>query len=106
MAVGGGDLYLNKNGIYYEGDRQYSVINGELSWDDEVDKRIFTIDEKIIKIEELYTVKFDSLQKRLNAVLLSDGIDQETKTIILQNEYKELSTQKDLEILSLLGGIE
>ena len=66
---------------------------------------ILTIDERIMKIEESYNVKFEALQKRLNNVLLSDGVDQETKTIILQNEYKDLSNQKDLEILKLLGGM-
>ena len=64
-----------------------------------------TIDEKIVEIESSYSIKFDSLQKRLNAVFLSDGLDQDAKTIILQNEYKELSSQKDLEILAILGGI-
>lgn len=66
---------------------------------------ILTLDEQIVQIEETYNDKFNALEKRLNAVLLSDGIDQEAKTIILQNEYKELSTQKDLEILELFGGI-
>ena len=66
---------------------------------------ILSTDEKIILIEETYNTKFKALQDRLNAVLLSDGIDQEAKTIILKNEYKELSTQKDLEILEVLGDI-
>ena len=64
-----------------------------------------TIEEKIAEIEESYNVKFEALQKRLNNVLLADSINQDAKTIILQNEYKELSTHKDLEILELLGGI-
>lgn len=64
-----------------------------------------TIEEKIAEIEESYSIKFDSLQKRLNAVFLSDGLDQDAKTVILQNEYKDLSTQKDLEILEVFGGI-
>ena len=64
-----------------------------------------TIEEKIAEIEESYNVKFEALQKRLNNVLLADGVNQDAKTIILQNEYNELSAQKDLEILELLGGI-
>ena len=64
-----------------------------------------TIDEQIALIESKYNVKFETLQQRLNNVLLSDGLDQDAKTIILQNEYKDLSNQKDLEILALLGGI-
>ena len=64
-----------------------------------------TIDEKIAEIEELYNPKFEALQKRLNNVFLAVGINQDAKTVILQNEYKELSAQKDLEILELLGGI-
>jgi hypothetical protein len=65
-----------------------------------------TIEEKIEEIEKKYDSKFEVLQKRFNNVFLSDGIDQEAKTIILQNEYKEISDQKDLEILEVFGGIE
>lgn len=65
-----------------------------------------TFDEQISFIEEKYKLKFDSIEKRLTVVFLSDGIDQEAKTIILQNEYKDLSDQKDLEILELFGGVE
>lgn len=64
-----------------------------------------TIDEKIAEIEQSYGIKFEALQKRLNNVFLADGINHFAKTVILQNEYKELSTQKDLELLELLGGI-
>lgn len=66
---------------------------------------ILTLDEQIMQIEESYNLKFEALQKRLNNVFLADGINQDVKTVILQNEYKELSTQKDLESLELLGGI-
>ena len=66
---------------------------------------VLTIDELILLIEETYNIKFNTLQQRLNNVLLSDGLDKEAKIIIIQNEYKELSDQKDLEILELLGGI-
>ena len=61
--------------------------------------------EKIAEIEESYSIKFEALQKRLNTVLLAVGINQDAKTVILQNEYKELSEQKDLELLEVLGGI-
>lgn len=64
-----------------------------------------TLDEKVLAIEETYNVKFSTLQQRLSNVSLSDGLDQEAKTIIIQNEYKELSDQKDLEILELFGGV-
>ena len=64
-----------------------------------------TIEEKIAEIEESYSIKFEALQKRLNTVLLAVGINQDAKTVILQNEYKELSEQKDLELLEVLGGI-
>ena len=64
-----------------------------------------TIDGQILDIELKYNAKFEILQQRLNNVLLSYGIDQEAKIIIIQNEYKELSDQKDLEILELLGGM-
>lgn len=67
---------------------------------------ILSLDEQISLIEEKYKLKFDSIEKRLTVVFLSDGIDQEVKTIILQNEYKDLSDQKDLEILKLFGGVE
>ena len=66
---------------------------------------ILSLDEQIALIETKYSVYFASVEKRFNATFLSDGINQEAKTIILQNEYKELSDQKDLEILNLLGGI-
>ena len=66
---------------------------------------VITLDEQIMQIEESYNVKFEALQKRLNTVLLAVGINQDAKTVILQNEYKELSEQKDLELLELLGGI-
>lgn len=65
-----------------------------------------TLDEQIAQIEAKYKLKFDSVEKRLTVVFLSGGIDQESKTIILQNEHKELSDQKDLEILELFGGVE
>ena len=65
-----------------------------------------TIDEKIAEIEDKYNAKFQATEKRLIAVILSDGIGQNGKTIDAQNEYRILADQKESEIMEVLGGLE
>ena len=65
-----------------------------------------TIDEKIAEIEDRYNAKFQATEKRLMAVILSDGIGKDGKTIDAQNEYRILADQKESEIMEVLGGLE
>ena len=65
-----------------------------------------TIDEKIAEIEDKYNPKFEATKERLVAVILSDGMGQDSKTIDAKNEYRILSNQKESEIMEVLGGLE
>ena len=48
----------------------------------------------------------DILSKRASTIILADGAEQDTKTVSIQQEYRLLCDQMDMEILELLGGIE
>lgn len=65
---------------------------------------ILSTDEKIILIEEKYEQKFDAQLKLIMKTIASDGVNQEAKITIFQNEYNDLANQKDLEIIEVLGG--
>lgn len=66
---------------------------------------ILSTDEKIILIEEKYEQKFDAQLKLIMKTIASNSVNKDEKITIFQNEYNELSNQKDLEIIELLGGI-
>lgn len=98
--------WIHADGYIYTGD---PTPGSREATEDEIQQHlnpVKTTEDRIEDIERKYQIKFDGLAQRLNVVTLSDGTTQESKTIETQNEYLQLSDQKDLEILSLFEGGE
>lgn len=117
--------YIDQFGNYYDGDRQYSIVDGVVVWDIEttspkpkynsipiIENGVHigwqdptkTLEEQIAEIEVKYHPKFQACKERLLSIILSDDLTQDSKTIEAQDEYKSISDQMDMEIIELMGG--
>jgi hypothetical protein len=73
----------------------------EAEWNNIINP-ILTTEQKIQAIEEKYKPKFDSFEKSITRIMLADGSNQGIKIEEIQNQYKVMSDQMDLEITEVL----